>query len=98
MGAVLDPRYKMKLIEFCFPKIYEDYEVDMQISVVRSALFELYEEYAVAYASKHTETQKVQDDQSKSSRGRGKVSKGKTKGALDSEALMKSFVKFYLDF
>ncbi|XP_038681496.1 zinc finger BED domain-containing protein RICESLEEPER 2-like isoform X1 [Tripterygium wilfordii] len=45
IAAVLDPRCKMKLIEFCFPIIYPCWEVSEKIKEVREALYALYEEY-----------------------------------------------------
>ncbi|KAK1309653.1 hypothetical protein QJS10_CPA08g01608 [Acorus calamus] len=46
IAAVLDPRYKMMLIEFCFPKIYSTSEARVQIDLVRHHLHELYKDYA----------------------------------------------------
>lgn len=47
----LDPRYKMKLIEFCFLKIYPSLKAVLPIRVVCEALYELYSEYVANYAS-----------------------------------------------
>lgn len=41
----------MKLIEFCFPLIYEKSEVMYNIDKVCGALYEMYEEYAASFAS-----------------------------------------------
>lgn len=48
IAAVLDPLYKMKLIEFCFPKIYSSIEAGRHITVVREALYALFYEYVNA--------------------------------------------------
>ncbi|XP_038714748.1 zinc finger BED domain-containing protein RICESLEEPER 2-like isoform X1 [Tripterygium wilfordii] len=55
IAAVLDPRCKMKLIEFCFPLIYEKSEVIYNIEKVRGALYEMYEQYACNFASTNEE-------------------------------------------
>jgi hypothetical protein len=49
--AVLDPRYKMKLINFCFPFIYPELEASMHIDRVLSVLHELYEVYVTTHNS-----------------------------------------------
>nr|KAJ0202846.1 hypothetical protein LSAT_V11C500240090 [Lactuca sativa] len=43
IASVLDPRFKMKLIEFSFPTIYSNAEKN--IKEVKKALYEMYEEY-----------------------------------------------------
>ncbi|KAL4581190.1 hypothetical protein LXL04_017400 [Taraxacum kok-saghyz] len=43
IASVLDPRFKMKLVEFSFPTLYENSEEN--IKEVKSALYEMYEEY-----------------------------------------------------
>ncbi|KAL0334153.1 UNVERIFIED_CONTAM: Zinc finger BED domain-containing protein RICESLEEPER 2 [Sesamum angustifolium] len=49
IAAVLDPRCKMKALEFCFPKLYSSEKVEREISFVRKSLHELYSEYALMY-------------------------------------------------
>ncbi|KAL0462646.1 UNVERIFIED_CONTAM: Zinc finger BED domain-containing protein RICESLEEPER 2 [Sesamum latifolium] len=51
MGAVLDPRYKMKLIEFCYSKIYPISQAHEEIELVRFSLQELYNEYVANCSS-----------------------------------------------
>ncbi|KAL0296047.1 UNVERIFIED_CONTAM: Zinc finger BED domain-containing protein RICESLEEPER 2 [Sesamum radiatum] len=48
-AAVLDPRCKMKALEFCFAKLYSFEKVEREISFVRKSLHELYSEYALMY-------------------------------------------------
>ncbi|KAG5540966.1 hypothetical protein RHGRI_021004 [Rhododendron griersonianum] len=50
LGAVLDPRYKMKLIDCCFPEIYTESEAARNSSIVLQSLHELYKEYVAAYS------------------------------------------------
>ncbi|KAK4397462.1 Zinc finger BED domain-containing protein RICESLEEPER 2 [Sesamum angolense] len=49
IATVLDPRCKMKALEFCFPKLYSSEKVEREISFVRKSLHELYFEYALMY-------------------------------------------------
>ncbi|KAL0284896.1 UNVERIFIED_CONTAM: Zinc finger BED domain-containing protein RICESLEEPER 1 [Sesamum calycinum] len=45
IAAVLDPRCKLRALEFCFPRLYSSENVERQIAVVRKTLYELYSEY-----------------------------------------------------
>ncbi|XP_031250241.1 zinc finger BED domain-containing protein RICESLEEPER 2-like [Pistacia vera] len=45
-GTILDPRYKMRVIEFSFPKMYSDVEARANATTVRDTLYEVYGEYA----------------------------------------------------
>ncbi|XP_075480162.1 zinc finger BED domain-containing protein RICESLEEPER 2-like [Primulina tabacum] len=49
MAAVLDPRNKMKLIEWCFPEIYSEVDAIENIVTVRETLRLLYREYVDAH-------------------------------------------------
>jgi len=44
-GAVLDPRFKTKLVQFCFPKIYQEPKATTNIEMVHRVLKKLYGEY-----------------------------------------------------
>ncbi|KAJ0966422.1 hypothetical protein J5N97_027560 [Dioscorea zingiberensis] len=48
ISAVLDPRYKMRLINFCFHRIYSYSESERNILEVKQTLWEIYEMYANA--------------------------------------------------
>jgi hypothetical protein len=49
--VVLDPRYKMKLINFCFLLIYPEFESSQHIENVLAVLHELFEVYVTAHDS-----------------------------------------------
>ncbi|KAG8388745.1 hypothetical protein BUALT_Bualt02G0157200 [Buddleja alternifolia] len=49
--SVLDPRYKMKLIEFYYSKIYPSFKAREEIESVLFSLHELYVEYVANYAT-----------------------------------------------
>ena len=51
IAAVLDPRYKMKLIRFCFPIIYPFDTIGERIKGVENVLKELYEVYVATHNS-----------------------------------------------
>nr|KAJ0212044.1 hypothetical protein LSAT_V11C400164530 [Lactuca sativa] len=51
IGAILDPKCKMRVIEFCFPRMYPGNEACENIDKVKKALYELYKEYADEYYS-----------------------------------------------
>lgn len=44
VGAVLDPRFKMKLVRICFLEIYQEPEATNNIELVLRVLNELYDE------------------------------------------------------
>ncbi|KAK6120922.1 hypothetical protein DH2020_045336 [Rehmannia glutinosa] len=55
IGAILDPRFKMRLVEFAFSKIYDECEARTNVMKVRDALYDLFFEYVEA---EHTKTRK----------------------------------------
>ncbi|KAG6499326.1 hypothetical protein ZIOFF_039090 [Zingiber officinale] len=48
VGSVLDPRCKMRLLEFTFPKLYNTFESESNTREVQKHLYAIYKEYAVA--------------------------------------------------
>ncbi|XP_043813814.1 zinc finger BED domain-containing protein DAYSLEEPER-like [Manihot esculenta] len=52
LAAILDPRNKMKLIEWSFPEIYSEFDSDEHITTVMETLRMLYNEYVDAHKTK----------------------------------------------
>ncbi|XP_031268523.1 zinc finger BED domain-containing protein RICESLEEPER 2-like [Pistacia vera] len=48
VAAILDPRLKMRVIEWAFPKMYSQAESRANMDIVRDALYEVYREYVDA--------------------------------------------------
>ncbi|XP_072971108.1 zinc finger BED domain-containing protein RICESLEEPER 2-like [Typha angustifolia] len=51
VAVVLDPRYKMKLINFCFPKIYCFAEAQINMQRIHRVLYTIFESYELENAS-----------------------------------------------
>ncbi|XP_062145865.1 zinc finger BED domain-containing protein RICESLEEPER 2-like [Alnus glutinosa] len=66
IAVVLDPSYKMMLICFCFPLIYQELEATTNIEYVLTVMHELYNEYVKEHNSSVME-QNVQGDARESS-------------------------------
>jgi len=62
LAAVLDSRYKMKFIKFCFPLIYPEPEASINIDNVISALHELYEVCVASHNSPIMHLQSAQEN------------------------------------
>ena len=45
VSCELDPRFKLKVIEMCFPLIYPPNEAQNNVKMVREALYEMYSNY-----------------------------------------------------
>ncbi|XP_074556265.1 zinc finger BED domain-containing protein RICESLEEPER 2-like [Curcuma longa] len=48
VGSVLDPRCKMRALEFTFPKLYNSFESESNIKEVQRLLYAIYKEYSDA--------------------------------------------------
>ncbi|KAL3529787.1 hypothetical protein ACH5RR_009109 [Cinchona calisaya] len=53
VAAILDPRQKMKAVEFYFPQLFPSNEAQENISKVTTVLFEFYDEYVAANDHDH---------------------------------------------
>ncbi|KAM3337888.1 hypothetical protein P3S68_032213 [Capsicum galapagoense] len=53
VAAIFDPRYKMKLVEFYLPRIYEETVVASKIQEVRIQCFDLFQEYKSRVPASH---------------------------------------------
>lgn len=82
IAAVLDPRNKMKLIEWCFPEIYSEVDAIEHIVIVRETLRNLYNEYVEAHKKNIGEKDVQGDIQKESSTGTSSIVSGKTKGKV----------------
>ncbi|KAA8534713.1 hypothetical protein F0562_032230 [Nyssa sinensis] len=52
--GILDPRYKMIIVNYCFPDIYPEAEANRNLVTVKQVLYEIYNEYVVTHAATHT--------------------------------------------
>ena len=51
IGAVLDPRLKMRALEITFPKMFSSHVARENISKVRDVMYQLYDEYVRMHSS-----------------------------------------------
>ena len=55
IGAVLDPRLKMRALEITFPKMFSSHVAQENISKVRDIMYQLYDEYVRIHSSSTVE-------------------------------------------
>ncbi|XP_075675234.1 zinc finger BED domain-containing protein RICESLEEPER 1-like [Castanea sativa] len=101
IAIVLDPRFKMTLINFSFPKIYKGFEVTKNIDCVHDSLYQLYNEYVVDYTSSNAGQSASKSTEGSSSVG-GNNSKFKTRGRMEFDQFVRNAnniqpAKSYLD-
>nr|POE77161.1 zinc finger bed domain-containing protein ricesleeper 2 [Quercus suber] len=87
--VVLDPRFKMTLINFSFPKIYQGFEVARNIVRVHDSLYELYNEYVVDYNSSNAGQSASKSTEGRSSVG-GNNLKFKTRGRMEFDQFIRN--------
>ncbi|XP_073024817.1 zinc finger BED domain-containing protein RICESLEEPER 2-like [Primulina eburnea] len=68
VGCVLDPRCKMRALEFSFPKLYTSFEAESNIKEVERLLYAIYKEYSDASTEKLQGTRTNSESQGSSSR------------------------------
>ena len=51
IGAVLGPRFKMRVLEITFPKKFSSHVAQENISKVRDVMYQLYNEYVKMHSS-----------------------------------------------
>ncbi|XP_075663040.1 zinc finger BED domain-containing protein RICESLEEPER 2-like [Castanea sativa] len=89
IATVLDPRFKMTLINFSFPKIYQGFEVARNIDRVHDALYQPYNEYVVDYSSSNAGQSASKSTEVNSSFG-GNNSKFKTRGRMEFDQFVRN--------
>ncbi|XP_050278147.1 zinc finger BED domain-containing protein RICESLEEPER 1-like [Quercus robur] len=89
IAVVLDPRFKMTLINFSFPKIYQGFEVARNINCVHDSLYELYNEYVADYTSSNVGQSASKSTEGSSSVG-GNNSKFKTRGRMEFDQFVRN--------
>ena len=89
IAAMSDPRFKMTLINFSFPKIYQEFEVARNIGCVHDSLYEPYNEYVVDYTSSNA-GQSASKSIEGSSRVGGNNSKFKTRGRMEFDQFVRN--------
>ena len=99
--AVLDPRFKMTLINFSFPRIYQGFEVARNIDRVHDSLYELYNEYVMDNTPSNARQSASKSTEGSSSVG-GNNSKFRTRGRMEFDQLVRNAdniqpAKSYLD-
>ena len=87
--AVLDPRFKMTLINFSFPRIYQGFEVARNIDRVHDSLYELYNEYVMDNSPINARQSASKSTEGSSSVG-GSNSKFKTRGRIESNQFVRN--------
>ena len=89
IATMLDPWFKITLINFSFPKIYQEFEVARNINCVHDSLYELNNEYVVDCTSSHTRQSASKSTKGSSSIGENN-SKFKTRGKMEFDQFVRN--------
>ncbi|KAK6146487.1 hypothetical protein DH2020_020356 [Rehmannia glutinosa] len=77
IGAILDPRFKMRLVDFAFNKIYNEFDARTNVKNVRDALYDLFFEYVQVGRMKTQKDRSSMSDKGPSVSSTSSISKGK---------------------
>ncbi|KAK6150511.1 hypothetical protein DH2020_015443 [Rehmannia glutinosa] len=108
IGAVLDPRFKMRLVDFAFNKIYNEFDARTNVKKVRDALYDLFFEYVQTDRMKTQKDSSSMSDNGPSVSSTSSISKGKIKpsglfmfdqylNTIQDDVLVKSELDIYLE-
>ncbi|XP_050236367.1 zinc finger BED domain-containing protein RICESLEEPER 1-like [Mercurialis annua] len=76
MGAVMDPRNKMKIIDYCFPLVYSRDDCIKHVAIIKESLNKLYNEYLETYRHNTIKVVETRRDCSSTTT----IGKGKNRG------------------
>lgn len=88
LAAILDPRNKIKFIDFAFGQIYSSDNAIRHLNEVRDCLYKLFEEYLSSHKSKIADGKSQSESQSQSSKFTGS-GKGKSRGRAQFDSMMR---------
>ncbi|KAK6122949.1 hypothetical protein DH2020_043309 [Rehmannia glutinosa] len=77
IGAILDPRFKMRLVDFAFNKIYNEFDVRTNVKKVRDALYDMFFEYVQVDRMKTQKDSSSMSDKGPSVFSTSSISRGK---------------------
>ncbi|KAG2674671.1 hypothetical protein I3760_13G148200 [Carya illinoinensis] len=92
VAAILDPRFNMMLVQFCFSIIYSKHEVTRNIDTVLRILYELYDEYAENYSLPNVKSSGRENAQDRGSSWRGSINVV-GKNVMSGKSMFESFVR-----
>ncbi|XP_065864202.1 zinc finger BED domain-containing protein RICESLEEPER 2-like [Euphorbia lathyris] len=87
LAAIMDPRNKIRFIEFAFGKVYSSVDAMKHMNEVIENLHSLFEEYISSYKAKIMENQSQNESQSQSSTLR--LGKGRSRGRAQFDSHMR---------